>query len=215
MKIAVFDLDGTIADTLADLADAVNYGLEILGFPIHEYEKYKYMVGNGINKLCLRALPDDKKNCAEKLHQLFNEYYSVHFLDKTKLYPDMKKTIENLSENNVRLAVATNKPHDFAVRMIDSLLPDIKFIKILGGCDNRPKKPCPDIINEILECTDFSEAFMIGDSNVDIETAKNAGILSIGCTWGFRGREELVAARADFIAETPHDITEFILKGEI
>ena len=80
MKIAVFDLDGTIADTLADLADAVNYGLEILGFPIHEYEKYKYMVGNGINKLCLRALPDDKKNCAAKLHQLFNEYYSVHFL---------------------------------------------------------------------------------------------------------------------------------------
>ena len=214
MKIAVFDLDGTIADTLNDLADAVNYGLETLGFPVHECEKYKYMVGNGAKTLCFRALPDDKKEYAEKLHELFHKYYSEHFLDRVKLYPEIKETLTKLSENNVMLAVATNKPQIFAVKMVSALLPDIKFIKVLGGCEERPKKPYPDIIYEILECTGFSEAFMVGDSNVDIDTAKNAGITSIGCAWGFRGHEELIRSGADFIAETPNDIAEFILKGE-
>lgn len=212
MKTAVFDLDGTIADSLCDLADAINYGLKTLGFPVHEYEEYKHMVGNGINKLCERALPDDKKSCAEDLHLLFNEYYSVHFLDKTRLYPDIKPTLEKLSSNNITLAVATNKPQNFAAEIVSALLPGINFLKILGGCDERPKKPDPQIIHEILKNIDYSEAFMIGDSDVDVITAKNAGIVSIGCTWGFRGRSELVGAGADFIAENACDIAEYILK---
>ena len=215
MKTAIFDLDGTLADTLCDLADAINYGLEKLGFPVHEYEKYKCMVGNGIIKLCERALPDDKKDYTEKLHMLFNEYYGEHFLDKTRLYPDMKQTLEILAENSVSLAVATNKPQDFAREIIKKILPDIKFMKILGGCDERPKKPYPDIIHEILDGMSFSEAFMIGDSDVDIITAKNAGIYSIGCEWGFRGREELSGAGADFIACNPLDIADFVLKGDL
>ena len=215
MKAAIFDLDGTLADTLCDLADSINYGLEKLGFPIHEYEKYKLMVGNGIIKLCERALPDDKKNCTEKLHMLFNEYYGIHFLDKTSLYPDMKKTVGILAENNVCIAVATNKPQDFAKEIINRLLPDVKFLKILGGCEYRPKKPYPDIIHEILDDISFSQAFMIGDSDVDILTAKNAGIYSIGCEWGFRGRKELSDAGADFIAEKPLNIIDFILKGDL
>ena len=214
MKNAVFDLDGTIADTLCDLADAVNYGLEKLGCPVHEYEKYKHMVGDGINKLCTRALPDDKKAYAEDLHLLFNEYYRKHFLDKTRLYPDMKHTLERLSSEGTGLAVATNKPQNFAVEIISALLPDIKFFKILGGCDERPKKPDPAIIREILKDTGSCVNFMIGDSDVDIMTAKNSDIISIGCAWGFRGREELLRAGADFIAEKPCDIAEFVLKGE-
>lgn len=213
MKAAVFDLDGTLADTLYDLADSCNYGLKQLGFPVHPYESYKLFVGNGVPKLCYRALPDDNKEYTDKLIEIFSGYYNDHFLDKTCLYPGISETVELLADNGVRLAVATNKPHDFAVRMVKKLLPDIEFVKILGGCAEREKKPSPKIIYEILtELPDASDVYMIGDSNVDIFTAKNAGIASVGCLWGFRTRTELTDAKADYIAEKPSDISEIILK---
>lgn len=211
--IAVFDLDGTLADTLCDLADAVNYGLNKLGYPVHPYESYKQFVGNGVQKLCFRALPDDKKDDTEKLLEIFSEYYGEHFLDKTKLYDGMSETLDILKENNVTLAVATNKPQDFARQIVNKLLPEYNFVKVLGGCSERPKKPDTAIITEILsELPADNQVFMIGDSNVDIQTAKNAGIRSIGCVWGFRGLEELTEAGADYIAENPSDIARFILK---
>lgn len=211
--IAIFDLDGTLADTLYDLADATNFALEKLGYPVHPYESYKKFVGNGVQKLCYRALPDDKKEDTEKLLEIFSEYYGKHFLDKTKLYDGMRETLSVLAENNVILAVATNKPQNFARQIVNKLLPEFGFVKVLGGCSERPKKPDTAIINEILSGLPADDKiFMIGDSNVDIQTAKNAGIFSIGCEWGFRGREELENAGADFIAETPSDIAEFILK---
>lgn len=210
--IAIFDLDGTLADTLYDLADATNYALEKLGYPVHPYESYKQFVGNGVQKLCYRALPDDKKDDTEKLLEIFSDYYGKHFLDKTALYSGMKKTLETLRENNVILAVATNKPQDFARKIVNKLLPEFNFIKVLGGCSERPKKPDVAIINEIISGLPEQEnIFMIGDSNVDIQTAKNAGIHSIGCAWGFRGVEELKNAGADFIAYSPEDIAGFIL----
>ncbi|MCR4796481.1 MULTISPECIES: HAD family hydrolase [Ruminococcus] len=213
MKTAVFDLDGTIADTICDLGDAVNYGLERLGCPTHDYEAYKKMVGNGAKKLCERALPEDKKDKSAELHKLFKEYYSQHYLDKTKLYDGMKETMEKLQSRGVVLAVATNKPEDVAREIIWELLPDIGFVKVLGGVDYRPVKPDSAILIEIFSVLpdEENEVYMIGDSNVDIRTAKNAGIASIGCAWGFRGREELAAEGADFIAEKPSDIADIIL----
>lgn len=214
MITAIFDLDGTLADTLYDLADAVNYGLRQLGYPEHEYEKYKFFVGNGVQKLCFRALPEDKKDDTEKLHGYFNEYYGEHFLDKTKLYDGMYETLKKLSENGVKLAIATNKPENFAVEIADALLSEFDFVKILGGCDYRPKKPDTAILVEIFAALPDKEnrVFMIGDSNVDIQVGKNAGVETIGCVWGFRGREELETAGADFIAETADDIVKFILE---
>ncbi len=213
MITAIFDLDGTLADTLYDLADATNFALEKLGYPTHPYEKYNKFVGNGVQKLCYRALPDDKKDDTEKLIEIFSDYYGKHFLDKTSLYDGMKNCLDILSENNVILAVATNKPQNFAQQIVSELLPEYNFIKVLGGCSERPKKPDTAIISEIIsELPEDNHIFMIGDSNVDIQTAKNAEISSIGCVWGFRGREELENAGADFIAETPSDIAEFILK---
>lgn len=211
--IAIFDLDGTLADTLYDLADATNFALKKLGYPVHPYESYKKFVGNGVQKLCYRALPDDKKSDTEKLLEIFSGYYGKHFLDKTKLYDGMRETLSTLAENNVFLAVATNKPQNFARQIVNKLLPEFDFVKVLGGCSERPKKPDTAIINEILSgLTADDKIFMIGDSNVDIQTAKNAGISSIGCEWGFRGREELENAGADFIAEKSSDIADFILK---
>ena len=121
--------------------------------------------------------------------------------------------MNTLSANGVTLAVATNKPQDVAREIIAKLLPDADFIKVLGGCNERPKKPAPDIINEILrELPEDNKVYMIGDSNVDIQTAKNCGLISIGCLWGFRGRQELEDAEADFIAEKAEDITKIILR---
>ncbi len=213
MTTAIFDLDGTIADTIEDLADAVNCGLRKLNFPEHSIEAYKKFVGNGAMKLCFRALPDDKKDMSDELHALFIEYYNMHYLDKTKLYEGISNVMNTLSANGVTLAVATNKPQDVAREIIAKLLPDADFIKVLGGCNERPKKPAPDIINEILrELPEDNKVYMIGDSNVDIQTAKNCGLISIGCLWGFRGRQELEDAEADFIAEKAEDITKIILR---
>ena len=214
MITAIFDLDGTLADTICDLGDAVNYGLEKLGFPTHDYESYKKMVGNGVKKLCRRALPEDKKEKTEELLGLFREYYNVHYLDKTCLYDGMKETLEKLSDSGVVLAVATNKPEDVAREIVMELLPDPDFVKVLGGVDYRPSKPDSAILIEIFAALPDVEnrVYMIGDSNVDVQTAKNAGIESIGCAWGFRGRAELEAEGADFIAEKPADIADIILK---
>ena len=213
MTTAIFDLDGTIANTIYDLGDAVNYGLEKLGFPVHDYEAYKQMVGNGVKKLCWRALPEDKKDKAEELHRLFKEYYSEHYLDKTVLYDGIRETVEKLRNSGVVLAVATNKPEDVAREIVSALLPDIDFVKVLGGVDYRPSKPDSAILIEIFAALPDVEnrVYMIGDSNVDVQTAKNAGIECIGCAWGFRGRAELKAEGADFIAEKASDIADIIL----
>ena len=214
MITAIFDLDGTLADTICDLGDAVNYGLQQLGYPVHDYESYKQMVGNGAKKLCERALPEGKNDKFMELHGLFKEYYSKHYLDKTVLYDGMKETLQKLQSRGVVLAVATNKPESAARDIVDVLLPDIDFVKVLGGVDYRPHKPDTAIIDEILAALPDEEkrVYMIGDSNVDIQTAKNAGIKSIGCAWGFRGRAELEAEGADYIAEKPEDIVSVILK---
>ena len=212
MTVAIFDLDGTIADSIADLGNAVDHGLEVLGFPTHTETEYKKFVGNGAMKLCERALPEGHKERAAELHALFKEYYSTHLLDNTTAYDGINETMKKLSDNGVILAVATNKPEDAARKIIAKLLPDIRFASILGGVDCRPKKPDPAIIKAILSAVpDTDKVWMIGDSNVDVRTGKNAGISVIGCLWGFRGREELEREGADFIAEKPEDIADIIL----
>lgn len=209
--IAIFDLDGTIANSIQDLGNAVNRGLREMGYPEHDYTTYKKFVGNGAEKLCYRALPDDRKSDAKELHALFREYYSSHFLDNTHLYDGIRETMIKLAQNGVILAVATNKPQDFAREIIKKLLPDIPFIKVLGGCNERPKKPDSAIINEILAPLPYCDkVFMIGDSNVDIQTAKNAGVHSIGCTWGFRSREELEKEGAEYIIDLPEQIMDIL-----
>ena len=216
MITAIFDLDGTLADTLEDLADAVNYGLSALGCPPHPLESFKQMVGDGASLLCWRALPEDRKELADELYKGFSSEYESRHLNKSRLYDGISETVAALRDAGVTLAVATNKPHDAAVKIIAGLLPDAGFITVLGSCADRPKKPDPTIIREILAGlpAEDNTVYMIGDSNVDVRTAKNAGIISIGCAWGFRGSAELIAENADFIAEKPQDIARIILGRE-
>lgn len=210
-KLAVFDLDGTLADTLEDLATAVNYGLIKLGYPVHHIDKYNNFVGNGILKLCERALPEGKSESLQELHDIFDSFYKNHCMDKTKEYTGVTELLRQLSKNGVDIAVATNKDQTFATKIVAKLFPYIKFVKVLGGCNERPKKPAPDIVYEIKGDREYSEIYMIGDSNVDIETAKNAGMKSIGCLWGFRTEQELKDAGADYIVSEPSEIKKIIL----
>ncbi|MBQ8960722.1 MAG: HAD-IA family hydrolase [Ruminococcus sp.] len=214
MTLAIFDLDGTLADTLKDLADATNNGLEQLGLPTHPYDSYRFFVGNGAVKLCERALPEGRKDLTQELHRLFSQYYGAHFFDKTTVYDGVPEMLGRLSEEGVVLAVATNKPENFAQTIVAQLLPGLPFVKVLGGRSDREKKPDPAIIREILRDLPHEpeSCFMIGDSSVDIETAKNSGLISIGCPWGFRGEEELRRAGADFIAGSPAEIADIILR---
>ena len=210
-KLAVFDLDGTLADTLEDLATAVNYGLIKLGYPVHHIDKYNNFVGNGILKLCERALPEGKSESLQELHDIFDSFYKNHCMDKTKEYTGVTELLRQLSKNGVDIAVATNKDQTFATKIVAKLFPYIKFVKVLGGGNERPNKPAPDIIYEINGDREYSEIYMIGDSNVDIETAKNAGMKSIGCLWGFRTEQELKDAGADYVVSEPSEIKKIIL----
>ncbi len=213
-KLLIFDLDGTLVNSLEDLADAVNIGLQKMGYSIHDVEKYRYFVGNGALKLCERALPENarSKENIDTLKNHFAEYYAIHFCDKTALYDGIAQLLCKLKQMGIMLAVASNKPHCDCLRIASKLFDDGLIDIVSGGDNGFDKKPAPDIVLDIMQRCEVSacETLFIGDSDVDIKTAKNAQIESVGCLWGFRTQQELAEAGADFIAKHPLDILNFI-----
>lgn len=212
MKLAVFDLDGTLINSLEDIAEATNYSMRSLGFPEHELSKFNYFVGDGVKKLIERALPPDNPDSFDIALKLYNEYYDKNYKVKTYVYDGIPEALEKLKKSGVVLAVASNKTHQFVVSVINHYFGDDIFSVICGKSENRPVKPDPAIIEDIMKGldADFDEGFMVGDTAIDINTGKNSGLKTIGCLWGFRTREELVGAGADFIAQKPDDIFKFI-----
>lgn len=213
MKLAIFDLDGTLVDSLGDLADACNNGLRKFGYPVHELEKYRYFVGDGVLKLVERILPEEKRSeeSIAALKAEFDSYYNVHYADKTHPYDGIVSLLDKLAERGVKLAVASNKPDEFTKAVVKVFF-EGKFDMVVGKCPDTEKKPAPDILLKIMDALDVSadETVMIGDTNVDIRTAKNAGVSSIGCLWGFRTMEELEQAGADHIVSSPNEILKYI-----
>ncbi len=216
LPLLIFDLDGTLVNSIDDLADAVNNSLEIMGYPIHDVEKYNYFVGDGVLELCKRALPKDEatEDNTATLHKLFNEYYEKNYMVNTKAYEGIKLLLNTLKDAKIKLAVASNKTHEFTVKIIEDIFGDDLFDIVSGSKDNVAKKPSPEILNTIINKIGVNKekTFMVGDTNIDILTAKNAEISSIGCLWGFRTREELEKAGADYIATDPMEILEIIKK---
>ena len=212
--ILFFDLDGTICDTLADLAGAVNATLEEYGFPRHEVAEYRKMVGNGLRRLLLRALPGDeteKKNGLVKMYPFLLKYYKEHLLDHTGPYPGVQEVLSKLREAGCRLYVNTNKPQQEAAGIVDSIFPGV-FAGVYGQREGFPLKPDPSVVIRIAEEEGVSpaECWYIGDSDVDVETARNAGMRVIGCSWGFQGAEKLKQCGADAVICSPLQILSII-----
>ena len=212
IRLAIFDLDGTLLNTISDLAHSTNYALEQNGFAGHPVDAYKYFIGNGINKLFERALPENEKteDNIKRIRQSFLQHYETHNTDYTKPYEGIHDLLKKLISKGISIAVASNKYQSATEKLIRYLFPDISFAAILGQREGVPIKPDPAIVHDILKIADTSpeESIYIGDSGVDMQTAANSGIASIGVTWGFRPREELIAAGATFIADTANEVSE-------
>ena len=214
-QLVIFDLDGTLLNTIADLATATNHALEACGFPTHATEVYKNLVGGGITKLFERALPEDMRTPknVERLRPHFLEYYNMHCCDLTEPYPGIVELLQELRSREIAVAVASNKYQAGVDRLIRHFFPTIEWAAIEGQKEGVPVKPDPSIVFEILSKrpTPKADVLYVGDSGVDMDTARRAGVYSVGVTWGFRGAEELRAHYADAIANAPEEILGFSL----
>lgn len=211
-RLVIFDLDGTLLNTIADLGDAANYALGKNGFPTHSVEKIQSMVGNGIERLLLRALPDGRKDAATlaAVKPDFISYYDENNCRKTVAYDGIAELLLTLDGKGVALAVASNKYERAARKVIRHYFPDVAWAAIEGQTDARQVKPDPTIVFDILSETGTAaaDALYVGDSATDIRTAQNAGVESVGVTWGFRPEAELRENGANHIADSPADILE-------
>ena len=213
-KAIIFDLDGTLLDTLADLAEGTNYALRVNGFPERTIDEIRRFVGNGARKLIERAVPDGQIEAAlEKVRQDFDIYYKVHCKDHTGPYPGIMEMLQELVQQGYSLGVVSNKP-DFAVQeLIPEYFPGI-LASVSGERQGVAKKPAPDLIWEAMKNlqADSSNAVYVGDSEVDLEAAANAGIPCISVAWGFKGRRFLEEQHAGTIIEVPAEVFAFLQK---
>lgn len=211
-KLVIFDLDGTLLDTIADLGEACNYALKSLGLQTHPIQAYHYMVGNGVRSLMEKAHPDADELTLDLLLEKFREYYDEHCIDKTKPYKGIPELLEELQNKKISIAVASNKYQEATSKIISHFFPNIEFAAVEGNVPERPRKPDPSIVFSVLlkAPTPKSDVLYVGDSGVDMETARRACIESVGVTWGFRPLAELRKAYADHIVNLPEEILKYI-----
>ena len=214
-RLAIFDLDGTLLDTVADLANATNQALAKCGYPTHPTEAYYHFVGNGINKLFARALPEEARNEENvlRIRTHFIPYYNEHNADDSRPYPGIVELLHKLQFHGVQVAVASNKYQQATAKLVAHFFPDIRFAAVYGQREGVAIKPDPTIVNDILSVTGVSRAdtIYIGDSGVDMFTAHNAEVESIGVTWGFRDEEELSSNGANHIVHHAEEILKLVL----
>lgn len=208
--LAIFDLDGTLLNTIADLATATNQALEACGFPTHPISAYPMFVGNGINKLFERALPAESRTEENimRIRAHFLPYYDEHNADLSKPYPGIPQLLEELQTAGVHLAVASNKYQRATEKLIRHYFPTIRFAAVFGQREGIPVKPHPQIVEDILTLVPVNkeEVIYIGDSGVDMQTALHAGVESIGVTWGFRPKEELLQHSPTHLVDSADEI---------
>lgn len=212
-KAVIFDMDGTILNTLEDLKNATNYSLRQFGMPERSLEEVRMFVGNGIRKLVERAVPAGTSE--EKIDQVldvFLEYYEIHSADNTSPYPGILELVEKLKKSGIKTAVSTNKADVPAQELGRKYFNGI-FDLIVGQQDGLKVKPAPDSVNKILSILDIQkkDAIYIGDSDVDVQTAKNSGLDFIGVSWGFRGREFLEKNGAKNIVDNANEILDLVI----
>ena len=213
IKAVLFDLDGTICNSLGDIAAAVNFTLEKLGFKTHEVDAFKYFVGNGIPKMVERALPEEHRTERElkKALEIFMPYYKEHSSDLTYKYDGISELLAQLKERGIKIAVCTNKAEPLAIEVVKDLCGDI-FDLIFGQREGLPGKPDPTLAKLLMKELEVEpqECIFMGDSGVDVQTAVNSGAVAVGVLWGYRDIAELNENGAEFVIEKPLDLINLI-----
>jgi len=214
-KAVLFDLDGTLLDTLKDLALSMNRVLKKNGFPTHSEEKYRYFVGNGASVLVRRAVPDSirsDKNVLDRVHKEFLKDYAQNWDKNTRPYPGIDQMLDELSKRGLRLAILSNKPHDFTRLCVKRFLGRWHFDMVLGDRPGVPRKPDPSGAIEIANSLNISQdSFLyLGDTSIDMTTATRAEMFPVGVLWGFRDRKELEDSGAKAVISTPCQLLKIL-----
>ena len=213
-QTVIFDLDGTILDTLEDLANAGNKVCQQNGWPEHSMEEFRGFIGHGIHSLVKQVAPDSANRpllVGTAVHQFCN-YYETHKQDRSMPYAGIVELLEQLKEAGITLGVYSNKTHSFCDDLVTYFFPNT-FMAVQGKLPDVPIKPDSMGTNQVIEAlgADPTTTLFVGDGTVDVETARNAGLSSCVVTWGFRSREELIAAKPDYVVESPSDILKIVL----
>lgn len=208
--LVIFDLDGTLLNTIDDLAAAANHALNVCGFAARSVEQCRQFVGNGVSKLLERALPEKARtpqNIAD-MRAAFFAYYDAHLTDKTRPYEGIDKLLKCLQARSIKLAVCSNKYQRATERLISHFFPQIKFACVLGQCEHLALKPHPQMVDEILRITqeEKENCLYVGDSEVDMQTAQNAQVKCCAVTWGFRQCADLEVYHPAYLVDSPAQI---------
>ena len=211
IKAAIFDLDGTLTNTLNDIATAMNRSLRLHGLTEFQVDEYRYLVGDGAKVLACRAVRD-RQDLAESVRREYQAYYQDHTLDTTRPYPGIPELLKALTERGIQVCVLSNKPHADTCGVVRHFFPEIPFAQIRGQVEGVPVKPDPTGALLIARALSLPpDAFVyLGDTNVDMRTALNAGMHPVGVTWGFRPAEELAQAGAEHLIGNPLDLLRFV-----
>lgn len=212
-KAFIFDLDGTLADTIPDLTDAVNFTLEKFGYPDRTREEIVSFIGNGQRMLVKRSLPENARDdsIVDECEKIYTKRYTQNLVVKTELYPNVMKTLELLRSHGARLGVVSNKSHEHVTAMINALFGE-DFFDVIVGAGPFPRKPEPDSALFAAKKIGISpsDIAFVGDSDVDIKTAKNAGMFALGVSWGYRSREVLEAVGADAVIDDARSLSDYV-----
>ncbi len=216
-QAAIFDLDGTLLDTLDDLADSANRVLRSLGLPEHPKDAYRYFVGEGMVRLIERILPPQQRDPATlaRAVEAFREDYGRNWKNRSGMYDGIAAMLDGLAGAGLRLSILSNKPHEFTLVCVRDLLPGDMFAPVFGKRPGVPAKPDPTAaleIASILKCPP-AEILYLGDTATDMETAVRAGMFAVGALWGFRDREELEQSGARVVADRPEDVLNLVRPG--
>lgn len=213
-KAVIFDLDGTLINSLQDIADSMNRVLAAKGFPTHDYESYRYFIGRGLKNLVGRTLSEEQRT-EETINGLYTDLqndYEKNCLQKTVLYNGIPALLDALAERRLTLAVLSNKADEFTKKIAKELMSPWPFAKIIGSKEGIPRKPDPTGALMLSQSLDLlpSEILYVGDTSVDMKTAISAGMFPVGVTWGFRTREELLESGAKAIIDKPEELLDLL-----